>query len=349
MEPVNGKDMRKVKRCARSKVAWLSTFTCVLLTTAIGGLSCAQTVVSSDVPEQPASQGTGASFSPEPNSPPDILSMTAATDRIGPSTLSEVVCEAVDSDGDELTYVWESPVGQIRGTGPNVQWNAPEDEGLFRVTVTVDDGRGGVVEQSISVRVRTNQAPQIQTLSSGADWVPTGKSVYLSCSADDADGDEVSYEWEAEGGEFFGTGRGVVWLAPEEEGSYWLTVWARDTYGGETKRAMPMTVTYHEPPTLGRFRVKSPNPDLLRPAGDAWKILKGNTATIQCVVAEGVGPFTYEWRASQGTLESEGAEATWHAPLERVSADIIVEVTDVHGATATGSILIYVETCGCAF
>ena len=349
MQLANRKAMHKVKGCARSRAAGLGTLVCVILLTAIGGMGCGQTTVSSDIPEQPASQGTGASVSSQPNAPPEILSLAAVADRIAPASLSEVVCEAVDPDGDELTYTWSSPVGQIRGAGASAQWSAPDTEGLYRVTVTVEDSRDGVVEQSISVRVRANQAPEIHELSSGADWVPTGKSVYLSCVADDADGDDISYEWEADGGEFFGTGRGVVWLAPVEEGSYRLTVWARDAYGGETKRAMPMTVTYHEPPDLGRFRIKGSNPDLLKPSGDAWKIMKGNTCTIKCVITEGDGPFTYEWSASRGTLSSDGEEATWQAPLERAAVDIVVHVTDVHGATATGSILIYVETCGCAF
>ena len=312
------------------------------------GLSCAGPTVSSDVPGQPTQQDD-VTIESEPNTPPEIVSVDVAGDRISPSEVCEVICDAVDPDGDELTYMWESPVGQILGSGPAVQWSAPDDEGLFRVTVTVDDGREGVVEQSVSMRVKANLPPGIAEMSADLDWVSTGKPVYFSCATTDADGDEVSHEWEASGGEFFGTGTGVVWLAPEEEGEYWITVWARDAYGGEAKRTMPMRVAYFEPPHLGRFRVKGSNPDLLAPAGDAWKIMKGNTCTIKCVVTEGDGPFTYEWSSSRGTLTSEGELATWHAPQERSAVDIVVHVTDVHGATATGSILIYVETCGCAF
>jgi len=340
--------MTKVKGNRRRNAAEVLALASATLVVGVVGLSCAQPAVSSDVPEQSA-QEEAETVAFEANAPPEILSVNAASDRISPSDLCEMVCEAVDPDGDELTYTWSAPVGQIRGGGPAVQWSAPDKEGLFRITVTVDDGRKGVVEYSISARVKSNLAPEIQELSADLDWVSTGKSVYFSCETDDADGDEVSHVWEATAGEFFGTGTGVVWLAPEEEGEYWITVWARDAYGGETQRAMPMRVTYHEPPDLGRFRVKGSNPDLLKPAGDAWKILKGNTCTIKCVVTEGDGPFTYEWSASQGELTSEGPEATWKAPLERVSADIVVHITDVHGATATGSILMYVETCGCAF
>jgi len=339
--------MSKVKRKERRNAAAIVALGCATLLVGVVGLSCGQpTTVSSDVPEQPAQEEEPAL---EPNSSPEILGVTPASDRIAPSDVCEVFCDAVDPDGDELIYTWEAPVGQIRGAGSTVEWVAPDKEGLFRISVTVDDGREGTVEHSISARVKSNLDPEIQELSSDVDWTPTGKSVYFSCVADDSDGDEVSYEWEAIAGEFFGTGTGVVWLAPEEEGEYWITVWARDEYGGENKRAMPMRVTYHEPPDLGRFRVKGSNPDLLKPAGDAWKILKGNTCTIKCVVTEGDGPFTYKWTASQGELTSDGPEATWKAPLERVSADIVVHVTDVHGATATGSILMYVETCGCAF
>ena len=348
----NDKDGVKNKGAAqrsRKKAALAVVAACVAVVLVIVELDSGRLSVSSDVQAPLPGDEEEEPAAPAPNSPPEIVNIATATDRITPSGICEVLCEAVDPDGDELSYTWSAPHGEIYGEGPAVEWSSPDREGLFRIGVTVDDGRGGTVEHSISLRVKCNSAPEILELSADVDWVASGKTAYFLCATSDADGDEVSHEWEATAGELFGSGAGVVWLAPEEEGSYWITVWARDAYGGESKRSMPISVTYSDPPTLGRFRVKSVNTNLLKPSGDAWKIFRTGTCTIECVVAEGDGPFTYEWSVERGSLTSDGPVATWKAPGERISADIVVHVTDVHGNTVTGSVLMYVETCGCAF
>ena len=348
----NDKDEVKNKGAAqrsRKKAALVVVFVCTAVALAVVGLNGDRLSVSSDVPAPSPEEEEEELAAPSPNSPPTIVNIAAATDRITPSGICEVACEAIDPDGDELTYTWSTPHGEIYGEGSAVEWNAPDREGLFRIGVMVDDGRGGTVEYSTSLRVKSNSAPEIQELSADVDWVASGESAYFLSKTSDADGDEISHEWEGSAGEFFGSGASVVWLAPEEEGSYWITIWARDAYGGESKRSMPISVTYRDPPTLGQFRVEGVNTDMLQRTGDAWKIYRTDTCSIECVVDEGDGPFTYEWSVERGTLTSDGPVATWKAPYERVSADVVVRVTDRHGGTVTGSVLIYVETCLCAF
>ncbi|MFW6056187.1 MAG: hypothetical protein ACOC9B_02615, partial [Chloroflexota bacterium] len=199
------------------------------------------------------------------------------------------------------------------------------------------------------LRVKSNSAPVIHEMSSDTDWVVPGASAYLSCTTEDADGDEIQHEWEATGGEFYGSGTSVVWVAPETEGSYWITVHARDTYNGEAVRAIPISVTQGEPPLLGDFVVQGVNTNMVSPIGDAWKIFRGRTLKVECVVEEGEAPFTYKWSVERGALTPDGDTATWEAPDARISATIVVDVTDVNGNTASGSVLVYVETCPCSF
>lgn len=314
---------------------------CVVAAVAAVSPGCA--AVHSDV-------GAGVQPSVEmPNSTPVVLSITAATRRIEPSDLCSLMCEAVDEDGDTLTYTWTASQGEVIGEGPSVQWSAPDTEGLFRLSVTVDDGRGGTAESSLSLGVKMNYAPEITELAAFSEVVAPGASTYLKCSASDDDGDPIAYQWEATHGEVFGEGCGVVWLAPAEPGPYWVTVCARDSYGGEATRAIAINVSANTAPDLGRFRVKGVDTDLLDFNDGVWDVFRGRSISIRCVVNDGAAPFTYDWSVDYGTLTAEGDTAVWDAPEEHGPATVIVDVTDVDGSTTRGTVLLYVETCTCAF
>jgi hypothetical protein len=286
---------------------------------------------------------------PAPNTMPVILSVTSASDRIEPSDLSQVVCEAEDADGDSLTYAWTASQGEVVGEGPTVDWNAPDTEGLYQLSVTVDDGRGGSAEFSTSVRVKKNYAPEIVELTSFSDWAMPETSVYVSALATDLDADEVSYEWSATAGEVFGQGRSIVWVAPVETGSYLVKVTVRDTYGGVAEREIPISVTPGTAPTLGRFRVTGIQTDMLKLYNGVWDVFMGRSVNVQCNVTEGEGPFTYTWSVDRGELTADGDTARWDAPETKGPATITVNVTDVHGNTTVGTVLMNVETCTCQF
>jgi len=275
--------------------------------------------------------------------------VTPATDRIEPSDLAQVAVEAEDADGDALTYTWAASQGDIIGEGATVEWSAPDTEGLYGVSVTVDDGRGGTAEFSTSLRVKSNYAPEIVSLSPYSEWAMPQTSVYVSCAATDLDGDQIAYEWSATAGEVFGQGSSIVWVAPVEPGSYFVKVTVRDTYGGESVREAPISVTPGTAPTLGRFRVKGIMTDMLNLYNDVWEVFMGRAISIECKVTDGEGPFTYTWSADRGTLTAEGAMARWDAPESKGPATVTVNVTDVHGNTTVGTVLLSVETCTCKF
>lgn len=334
---------------SQRKAAVTVAIVCVAVVVAVIALNGDSLSVRSDVQAVSEAQVEAEGPSIAVNSVPEIVSLTPATDRIAPFDLCDIVCEAVDPDGDDLAYTWTVSDGEIYGEGSTIEWGSPMEEGLYRVTVSVDDGHGGTTEFSTSLRVKSNTPPSILVLSAETGWVAPGSSMYLSCVAQDIDDDEIAYEWVVTGGEVYGSGTGVVWLAPETEGSYWITVYARDAYGGETLRAVPVSVTMGEPPTIGEFIIEGVDTEMVKPSGDAWKIFRGRMMSVTCVVEEGEGPFTYEWSVDRGDLSADDEVAIWEAPDTRVSATLVVDVTDVHGNTASASILVYVETCTCAF
>jgi hypothetical protein len=284
-----------------------------------------------------------------PNTSPAILGVTASPERILPLALCQLVCEATAEDENNLTYTWTASQGDIIGNGATVEWAAPSTEGLFRVSVTVDDGRGGTDERSISLVVKSNSAPEFLSVPSFAQGVRPDTSVLISCPALDADGDEIAYEWHAAHGETSGAGDTITWVAPTNLGSYVVTVIARDTYGGEARHDVLVSVTPGLSPKLGEFVVEAIDHDMLKYESGVWDIYTGESCSVECVVLEGEGPFTYAWTADDGVLTASGAIATWQAPETRGPATIIIDVTDTHGTTTSGQVLMYAEDCTCAF
>jgi len=299
--------------------------------------------------EEAEPTGLPVEIASAPNTVPVILSVTASTDRIEPLDLSEVVCDANDDDADALTYTWVASQGEVVGEGPTVEWRAPEAEGLYRLSVTVDDGRGGIAEFSTSLRVKANYVPEIVSLSSYSDWALPETSTFVSCVATDLDGDQITYEWSATAGEVFGQGNAIVWVAPAELGAYSVKVLARDAYGGESSREIPISVTPGTAPTLGEFVVKGISTDLIKFFEGKWSIFRGRSCSIECPVLDGEGPFTYVWTAARGKLTADGAVARWDATDLKEEVTVTVDVTDIRGNTTRGTVLMSVQTCTCHF
>jgi len=284
-----------------------------------------------------------------PNRAPEVLSITAATDRIEPFSICELECDAVDPDGDPLTYTWSVSAGEIYGDGPRIEWGSPVAEGLYRVSVIADDGRGGTAEYSTSLRVKANAAPVLASMTLDADWLPAGGSTHVSCEVSDANGDDITLAWSTTGGTLTGQGSAVMWTAPEKDGVYWIAVIARDAYGGEGRRMLPISVTSGEPPKIDGLYVHGVNTDMVQKVGNDWMVYQGRTLNIICAMVDESAIFTYEWSADVGTITADGATATWVAPAKRAAATILVVVADEKGNQSTASVLISVETCTCSF
>ena len=98
--------------------------------------------------------------------------------------------------------------------------------------------------------MRANKPPTITSLVANADWTTPSGSLQVTCDASDPDGDELSYEWTATGGDISGTGAVVNWTAPQEVGIYNVTVVVKDGHGREDTRFVPLSVATRQPPTI---------------------------------------------------------------------------------------------------
>ena len=94
------------------------------------------------------------------NEAPVISGLTAEPSSVESGGTSTLTCEATDQDGDELTYIWEESSGAINGSGSSVTWTAPDSEGTYSVSCTVDDRNGGSDIESVNISVESNNNPQ---------------------------------------------------------------------------------------------------------------------------------------------------------------------------------------------
>jgi hypothetical protein len=164
------------------------------------------------------------------NWPPTITSLVADADWTLPSGNIQVTCTASDPDGDELSYEWTTTGGDISGTGAVVNWTAPEEVGIYHVTVVVTDGYSDEATKSVTPSVALGTPPIIEDLIVTADkylrksWFGYDYDVfwpgkyYIECIASDTSG-EVSYNWSCDDGEISEIsedGSMIIWAVPNK-------------------------------------------------------------------------------------------------------------------------------------
>lgn len=183
-----------------------------------------------------------ASCEPPDNYTPVIEGLGAGTDWVPPSGNIQVVCNASDRDGDELSYDWSASEGIITGAGPEVTWTAPEEIGVCDITVLVDDGQGGNVTGSMMLIAANGIQPIIEDLIVTArepkylkeyTWgykVGMEKEYDIECVGSNTSG-ELAYEWLYDGGEITGGGSVIAWTAPNIPCDVTITVVVFDVAG----------------------------------------------------------------------------------------------------------------------
>ena len=275
-----------------------------------------------------------------------------APERVLPLGICQIMCTASDRDGDELSYNWSASGGNISGTGASVNWTAPDSEGFYDVTVWVTDGRGVEVMKQITIIVRANTSPSINSLVADADWTTPSGSLQMACNATDPDGDELSYEWTATEGDISGMGAVANWTAPEEIGIYHVTVVVTDDHGSSDTRILPTIVATGQPPIIEALLVTKDRYGhcYLKTYSWGYKVGKAQKYDIECIVSDTSGEVSYNWSCDGGELSGEGSMITWTAPNISGSVTVTVIVSDIAGNMMTKNIVLNVVGCSaCTF
>jgi len=131
------------------------------------------------------------------NNAPLITNLYAVLDSLKSNESTVLTCEAIDDDGDSLTYLWASSTGAIADSGSRATWTAPDSCGTYPVFCMVDDGNGGQDYKSINIIVQdfinrlpyspSNPSPRSGTLA-------LNRLLYLSWSCNDPDDDSLFYD-----------------------------------------------------------------------------------------------------------------------------------------------------------
>ena len=284
------------------------------------------------------------------NYQPIITSLETEAEWTVPLGSLHVTCIASDPDGAELSYDWSASAGEVSGDGYTVTWVAPATEGSYSVAVTVTDGRGGEVTDYVTIAVRTNTVPSIAGLIADADWTTPSGSVQLTCTASDPDGDELSYDWSASGGDISGTGAVINWTAPQEVGTYDITVVVRDGHSWEDTRSVSLGVTIGTMPAIEQLCVTPKGHIYLREstAGHDYDVWKEKEYDIECIVSDTSEVVSYQWSCTGGSISGEGYLITWTAPNESsVAVTVTATVLNVLDDEVTRSIDLWVPSCAC--
>jgi hypothetical protein len=192
----------------------------------------------------------------------------------------------------------------------------------------------------ISGGCMVNQLPIISSLEITTEGeINPGGIAQIECTALDPDGDELSYSWAADGGTIHGLGAAASWTAPDELGTYIISVEISDGDNIVTDQLSITVLAPNHPPVINSLTTNCPR---VKPAG---------TGTITCDATDPDGDeLTYTWSAERGTISGEGPVVTWTAPGEYGNYVITVTVSDGRGGEVTDSQIAphgYIIVCSC--
>lgn len=177
------------------------------------------------------------------NQLPVISSLTADQEAIELFESCQIECTASDPNGDTLSFHWLVDGGSISGEGPIVTWIPPEAPGAYLITVEVSDNKDGIDIEHIIIEVLApNQLPVIENLSTDCPRVRPAATATIACIASDPDEDELTYTWSAEAGNISGEGNIVTFVAPNDYGTYLITVTVTDGRGGQVSESLEIIV-----------------------------------------------------------------------------------------------------------
>jgi len=205
----------------------------------------------------------------------------------------------------------------------------------------------GVLLLAPSCQPVDNYAPVINSLQADAEWTLTLSSLNVTCNATDRDGDPLTYNWSASGGNITGGGAKVMWTAPEEFGVYYVAVIVSDGQGGTDTDSIALIAATGTLPMIENLIVTAKEPKYLKEIEPGfYKVGKEQEYYVECVVSSNIsGELTYEWLCTGGTISGEGSSITWIAPNWSGIVTVTAVVFDEAGKMDKDSVLFKVVSC----
>jgi hypothetical protein len=185
-----------------------------------------------------------AASTPGGNQPPVIASLTAAQNQTFPEGSVNLQAVVSDPNNDPLNYKWTATGGTFVESGRgNNTWNAPKQFGDYDIKLTVDDGKGGTAQASVTIKVSANHPPVITSLTANPAALPFASRTTITAIASDPDGDALQYQWDdGNAGIVSGVGNQISWTSPSKNGNFSIFVTVSDGKGAQTKQEIVIAV-----------------------------------------------------------------------------------------------------------
>jgi hypothetical protein len=178
-----------------------------------------------------------------------------------------------------------------------------------------------------------NYPPRIKGLAAPKDILRIAEETTFYCTAEDRDGDQLSYQWSVDGDPVENEELKLIWQAPDRPRMYDISCIVTDGNGGSAADSTQIEVTtkINHAPIIDAFYADRKKADL------------SSTVQLTCEVTDEDGDtLAFVWSADDGTIEAAGATAQWTAPQQTGYYIIRCEVQDGYGGTAADSIGIVV-------
>ena len=242
------------------------------------------------------------------NNGPRISGLSASPQTVDRGGTVEATVNASDPNGDDLTVSWSTASGWSLQKNPNNPFQAtiaapskPGQTGVLEVTVS--DGSGGTATASTTISTAPNHVPTINQTSAGRTELDRGATTMVSVDASDADGDSLSYQWNAPSSDWSITqgakkARAMV-QAPDKYGETGIVeVRVTDGFGQAASAQLLLKTVRNGAPTIDKL------------TADDATLAAGGMTTIRSVVSDPNGDsIDYQWSApTQGWSIVQGGD-----------------------------------------
>ncbi|OGC07623.1 hypothetical protein A2526_00755 [candidate division WOR-1 bacterium RIFOXYD2_FULL_36_8] len=283
------------------------------------------------------------------------VSLTASPSSVVVGKTATISCSASVTSGsssssvssENFTYSWSANGGTFSSTSSNpVTWTAPSTPGTYQITVRASNrsvsGSNSLNIIVVSSTQESDQSPVITSLTATPATGVPGFSSTLTCitagssSSSTETTTSLSITWTADGGTLSSnTGKTVSWTAPTTEGTYTVTVSVSNgTY--VTIGTLKLIVSSSSSSSVIKITSLSYTPTTL---------YGGDVATLTCSATDSSNlELTYSWAATSGTLATTtGSSTTWTSPTTEGTYQVISNVSDTAGNTASEILSIVVK------
>jgi hypothetical protein len=201
-----------------------------------------------------------------------------------------------------------------------------------------------------SCTTSANRRPIITSVDAEAEWIAPSGHIQVTCTASDPDGDNLRYDWITTGGAISGTGAVTIWTAPEEVGTYDVTVVVDDGHDGKDTASLTLVASNGPPPSIQNLIVTAKEPKYLKTTSTGYKVGKTKEYYVECIASATMGELTYEWSCNGGEISGAGSTITWTAPDTSTDVTVTAKVSDGVGNWVKESVVFEVVSCSsCTF